>query len=42
MWLFETCKTNDELVSCITILTEMLDYFLFNGKMQKEQYVSSG
>lgn len=42
MWLFETYKTNDEVVSSIIVLTEMLDYFLFNGKTQKEQYASSG
>lgn len=35
MWLFETCTTNDEVVSCIIVLAEILDYFLFNAKIPK-------
>lgn len=35
MWLFETCTTNDEVVSCITVLAEILHYLLFNAKIPK-------
>lgn len=35
MWLFEPCKTIDEVVSHVTVLKEALDCFLIKryGKM---------
>lgn len=37
MWLFEPCKTNDKLVSHITVLKEILDYFYVMRRYKKWQ-----